>query len=245
MSYLIIAAVLLVGGGLFLRWFVDAEPAKVRRALLWIAGGVGAALAVLLLLRLGTGALWTIGIFLVPALMRSRRLSPYLLRTARNAPGPRPGQSSSVRPAFLEMSLDHDTGDLAGQVIAGRHAGRALDTMTLEELLELLAECGPADAQSGQLLESYLDRVHGDAWREAAADGAAGGEQASGRRSRSSGEDMTRSQALDILGLDEHATEQDIRDAHRRLMMANHPDRGGSGVIAAQINRAKEVLVGR
>ena len=245
MSYLIIAAVLLVGGGLFLRWFVDAEPAKVRRALLWIAGGVGAALAVLLLLRLGTGALWTIGIFLVPALMRWRRLSQYLQQAARNARGPGPGQSSSVRSAFLEMSLDHDTGDLAGQVIAGRHAGRALDTMTLEELLELLAECGPADAQSGQLLESYLDRVHGDAWREAAADGAAGGEQASGRRSRSSGEDMTRSQALDILGLDEHATEQDIRDAHRRLMMANHPDRGGSGVIAAQINRAKEVLVGR
>ena len=81
--------------------------------------------------------------------------------------------------------------------------------------------------------------------REAATDGAAGGEQASGRRSRSSGEDMTRSQALDILGLDEHATEQGIRDAHRRLMMANPPDRGGSGVIAAQINRAKEVLVGR
>jgi len=56
--------------------------------------------------------------------------------------------------------------------------------------------------------------------------------------------DMTRDQALSILGLSRGAEARQIKDAHRRLMRTMHPDRGGTSEQAAQINRAKDVLTG-
>ena len=55
---------------------------------------------------------------------------------------------------------------------------------------------------------------------------------------------MTRQEALSLLGLGANATKQEIVDAHRRLMAKNHPDKGGSTVIAQQLNEAKRVLLG-
>lgn len=54
---------------------------------------------------------------------------------------------------------------------------------------------------------------------------------------------MTPAQALDILGLEEGASEQDVVEAHRKLMQKCHPDRGGSDFLAAQLNQAKDTLL--
>ena len=52
-------------------------------------------------------------------------------------------------------------------------------------------------------------------------------------------------EARAILGVGKDAKAGEIRAAHRRLMQAVHPDRGGSADLARRINAARDVLLGR
>ncbi|TNV75142.1 hypothetical protein FGO68_gene12852 [Halteria grandinella] len=54
---------------------------------------------------------------------------------------------------------------------------------------------------------------------------------------------MSRKEAALILGVREVADEKQIHTAHKRLMVINHPDAGGSTYIATKINEAKEKLI--
>ena len=51
---------------------------------------------------------------------------------------------------------------------------------------------------------------------------------------------MTKREAALILGVTPSAKLQRVRDAHRRIMIVNHSDKGGSPYIASKINEAKE-----
>ena len=51
--------------------------------------------------------------------------------------------------------------------------------------------------------------------------------------------------ALGILGLDAQASDADIRAAHRRLLLAVHPDHGGSAELAQRVNAARDTLLKR
>ncbi|ETS62845.1 hypothetical protein PaG_02600 [Moesziomyces aphidis] len=54
---------------------------------------------------------------------------------------------------------------------------------------------------------------------------------------------MDKKEAAQILGLRETAlTKAKVKDAHRRMMIANHPDRGGAPYLASKINEAKDLL---
>lgn len=55
---------------------------------------------------------------------------------------------------------------------------------------------------------------------------------------------MSRDQACEILGIKPGCNKEEIITAHRRMMQKVHPDRGGSDFLAAQINRAKDTLLG-
>ena len=57
-------------------------------------------------------------------------------------------------------------------------------------------------------------------------------------------EKMTRREAALILGARESASTERIRNAHRKLLILNHPDTGGSTFLATKINQAKEMLLG-
>ena len=54
---------------------------------------------------------------------------------------------------------------------------------------------------------------------------------------------MTKREAALILGVRESATIDRIKDAHRRILLNNHPDRGGSPYLASKVNEAKDLLM--
>jgi len=149
------------------------------------------------------------------------------------------GQTSRVRSTFLDMSLDHDTGDLRGQIVSGEHAGRSLDEFDLRRLIAM----GSAfDAESLALLESYLDRRF-PAWR-VNAQGEGAGRQGGNVGSAASGK-MTEQEAYQILGLQTGASADEITRSHRSLMKKLHPDQGGSTYLATRVNEAKDTLLRR
>ncbi|MFC4169418.1 J domain-containing protein [Teichococcus aestuarii] len=231
MTWLLGALALLVLLAALAQGFATASVAQVKRT------------AVILLAVVGLGAF---GLLLysgrvaqaVPALLA---MAPLLLRLWRGwrqarrfgAPGE---QASSLNTAMLAMRLDLASGTLSGRVRQGRFAGRELGELAQGELLALLAECEAQDPESVPLLENWLDCAWPD-WRAAY-------HQEHGHGRAAGPGEMDRAAALALLGLEEGADAAAIRAAHRRLMRAAHPDRGGSAALAAQLNRARDLLLG-
>lgn len=144
------------------------------------------------------------------------------------------GQTSKVRSQFLDMTLDHDSGQLSGQIVAGPYAGHNLGEFDLAQLTAMISSF---DAESVALFESYLDRRF-PAWRQDAQ-----GDAARGQGSAPSGGKMTDEEAYQILGLQPGASRDEIGRAHRALMKKLHPDQGGSTYLAARVNQAKDTLL--
>jgi DnaJ homolog subfamily C member 19 len=73
---------------------------------------------------------------------------------------------------------------------------------------------------------------------------AARGRRVGGSAPRRAASQMSRQEAYEVLGLHPGASETEIREAHRRLMRAAHPDAGGSDWLAVRINQARDILLG-
>jgi DnaJ domain len=231
MSYVLLGLAFLAAVLVLSRWFQSANPVQISQALRW-AGLVVSGLATLLFLVAGPLplALLTVAGFLY---LLIRGPGP---RPSTTKPRPRRGKSkqSRVETSYLDMILDHDSGQMAGRVRKGAFAGRDLSEMRPEELLALWRECMARDDQSARVLESFLDR-HFGGWRETA--------QAQDEAPRRSGR-MSPGEAYRVLGLSPQASDQEVKAAHRRLMREHHPDRGGSVELAARLNEARDVLLG-
>ena len=248
MARVVIAALVLLGIIMAVRWFARTPAPAVARIIRRLA----VTLAIMVLIAFAaTGRLhWLIALLgaLAAGLVRLFPLLRYvpLLKQlwahfqpkTGSASGPSSQQRSTVQARFIRMWLDHASGEMSGEVLDGKYKGRRLDDMAVDDLLGLLVECRRADQESADLLMAYLDRIHGDTWRERdSADAGAKTSSGSGR--------MTREEAYQVLGLEAGAGEQAIIEAHRRLMQKLHPDRGGSNYLAAKINQAKDLLVGK
>ena len=53
---------------------------------------------------------------------------------------------------------------------------------------------------------------------------------------------MSKREAYKILGVSSSASPKQIVALHKRVMLLNHPDRGGSPYLAAKINEAKDTI---
>lgn len=53
---------------------------------------------------------------------------------------------------------------------------------------------------------------------------------------------MSKREASLILGVSPSASKIKVKDAHKRIMILNHPDKGGSPYLAAKINEAKDLM---
>lgn len=236
MPYLILGVGLLLGLYFLGRWFVAANPADVRKVATW--GGIALIVAVAGFL-LFTGRAGVAGAVLAFAI-------PFLIRLYRSRQGARVanggfgrGRTSTVSTTYLDMALNHESGALDGEILAGRFEGRRLSELDLDELVALLGEAS-ADEQSRRILEAYLDRRYGPDWRTHQSGGGGGG---SGGGSRSDGR-MSVEEAREILGVAPEATNEEIEAAYRAAIKRNHPDAGGSTWLAAKINEARKLLLG-
>ncbi|MDQ3776450.1 MAG: molecular chaperone DnaJ [Pseudomonadota bacterium] len=245
-------ALLLAGIGALagLAWLLRTPPpviaAHFRRAL--------AVLVVLLLLFLAVtgrlhwllvliGALVAAAVRLLPLLHYAplvqrlwRQVRPQSARPqSETSGGPTGAKRSTVESSFIRLWLDHATGEIDGEVLAGTFTGHRLSELQREHLMRLYRDCRGADPDSAALLQSYLDRIYGETWQSA---------PGSETGTRPGPTPMTADEARQVLGLGPGASRAEVIDAHRRLIHKLHPDRGGSDYLAAKINQARAVLLG-
>ena len=244
MPRLIVVVIALVAVILLLRWFVRTKPSDVARILR--QSGLAMIIGVLVFLAATGHLYWLFALIgsifaLLPRLLPLLRYVPllgsliaYIKRKRATAP-PSSGQQSRVETRFLRMTLDHDSGEMNGEILEGQYKGQRLGDLKLEQLVTLYKDYRAQDQKSAALLQAYLERVHGDEWQRTTGESTTSVDTGS----------MTHEEAHEILGLAADASDQEIVDAHRRLMQKLHPDRGGSTYLAAKINQAKDLLLAR
>ncbi|MEM1188660.1 MAG: DnaJ domain-containing protein [Pseudomonadota bacterium] len=215
---------------------IAAMPPHRRRSE-YLKLGLGTALVLTVLLALAGKMHW-LGAAITGLLVAARQALPVVIRlfpllSSLGGGSARAAKRSTVTTRFLRMHLDHESGQLSGEVLEGPYQDWKLEDMNREHLEALRDQCQSEDPESLQLLEGYLEQRFGADYDapEPETPPPPGG--------------MSRQEAYEVLGLDDDADENAITAAHRSLMQKLHPDRGGSDYLAAKINQAKDLLLGR
>ena len=226
---LFLALLILLGVMWFMSWYGKAPPDKRNSA---IKMGLLYTLAGILLLLVVTGRIPVIFAALSAAVPILHRLLAYrgLIGTVGRMAGQRIG-ARSFTTAWLIVEYDLAKGTLDARVTRGQFQERRLSQLNDAELNSLLDEV-KEDFQSRAAVNAFIISRGGK-------------QQQQNRPTPPSDGRMPLSQAYEILGLDESATDEDVKQAHKRLMQKLHPDRGGSSYLAAQINAAKDTLLNR
>jgi len=250
MAYLLSGLAALVVALLIARGFTTANPAAIARQMRFLGGVLIMAIAAVLALRGRIDFALLLG-FAGWGMLMGRGVLPWGTGGWGGGSGAGANQGSRVATDHLEMELDHASGAIRGTILKGRFAGQDIETLSPAELVLVWQDYSFADPSSAQILEAYLDRRH-PTWRDDLERQAEGGDGEDENRNDKRGQrssapssgSMTRAEALEILGLQDGASDDAIRSSHRELMKKLHPDRGGSNYLASKINQAKALLVG-
>lgn len=152
---------------------------------------------------------------------------------------------SEIRTDILLMTLDHDNGQLDGEILIGAFKDKHLSELEKEQLEQLYEYCMQQDEESVQLLDAYMQKRFEGEWDSHRQHEGQQQYSDSDNASRPNSGDMSRHEALSILALEDGASDDEIIQAHRKLIQKLHPDRGGSDYLAAKVNEAKQVLISK
>lgn len=219
----------------FQKLMAQGKAGKIKIALI--------VLGLVFLLAAATGRAPALFAVIGAAMTQAMRLAPLLLKFAPGMAGMFSNQSSAggsqsesrVRTQSLVMTLNHATGHMNGEIIAGAFAGKLLADLSTEELKQFYHYCEQSDPEAVRILQAYIARERHD-WEDAPSD------QAQDASQLPAG-DLSEREAYDILGLEPGASKEDVVQAHRSLMMQFHPDKGGSNYFASKVNEAKTLLL--
>jgi hypothetical protein len=212
--------------------------------------GVLGSIATLILLTV-TGKLYLLAALGTGLVLIVKRLFPFLryfplfkglYQKAKTSQNSGSSKHSTVETSLLRMTLDHESGEIDGELLTTVSEGKYLSEFGLSQLTSLYILADKQYPDSIEVLAAYLDRKYGSDWREAANAGNASEDSEQNSRG-SDNDEMTVVKAYAVLGLNDNATEEEVITAHRKLMLKLHPDRGGSNYLAAKINQAKDLLV--
>ena len=140
--------------------------------------------------------------------------------------------NSLLKTPHIQLTINPSNGQISGKILSGEHQGAELQSLSESELNSLLEKFKAEHQPSARLLSAYMRLRFQQA-----------GDNQEATSNQSTSTIANRTEALEILGLEEGASEQDIITAHKRLIQKLHPDRGGSDYLAAMINQAKDFLL--
>lgn len=237
MTWIIVGASALVLFLLFARWYINAEPRDVVKVLRYI--GVAFAIIIIGIAALSGrfGILWLILLSILPWLGRLRSLN----RQVGNLKGPTERQYIDKRTKFLVLYLNKETGDMDGRVLLGPKSGKLLSELGVDSLVTLYEAAVIEDQESAKILETYLDRMHGQSWRSKSE--LVENKPSMDKDLSDSETDMTRSIAYEVLGLSPGASRNQIERAAKTLIEVGHPDEKEAEKKRLQILKAKETLL--
>src|SRR5690606_11746312 len=114
MNYILLGGAALVGALLLYQVVMKTNARKLVRYMRWIVGGAVALVTALLLVRGQIGIASVTG-YLAFMILRFGRIGPWSFESTTLGED----NESTVKSRFIIMTLDHETGEVVGKVVAG------------------------------------------------------------------------------------------------------------------------------